>query len=100
MSKRKVKKERRAAMRAPGPAGKAPSIQVWPWRTWCVAAAVLLTATTLAYWPVVRNGFVFDDESLVIGNRCTTAGAGLYRIWFTAENYEYLPAPKRYSRGI
>jgi protein O-mannosyl-transferase len=88
MSKRKGKKERSAPPPAPRPAGKAPALQDWPWP---VAAAVLLAATIGAYWPVVDDGFVFDDEVLVVGNQCVTASDGLYRIWFTGENFEYLP---------
>jgi protein O-mannosyl-transferase len=89
MSKRKGKKER--SVTAPRPAVKAQALQDWPGWTWPVAAAVLLAATFLAYWPVVHGGFVFDDEVIVIGNKCVTASDGLYRIWFTAENFDYLP---------
>lgn len=56
-----------------------------------LAAAALVAATFLAYWPVVYAGFVFDDDTLVTGNPRTSADDGLYRIWFTDENYEYLP---------
>jgi protein O-mannosyl-transferase len=87
MSKRKGKKER-SVMPSPRPAGKAPALPVCPWP---VAAAVLLAATIGAYWPVVQAEFVFDDDFLVIGNLCVTASDGIDRIWFTTENYEYLP---------
>jgi hypothetical protein len=39
----------------------------------------------------MHAGFVFDDDGLVIGNPCVTAGDGIYRIWFTTGNFEYLP---------
>jgi tetratricopeptide (TPR) repeat protein len=55
-------------------------------------SAGLLVAVTLAtYWPVFRGGFVFDDEAIVLVNPCVRESDGLYGIWFTAENYDYLP---------
>jgi protein O-mannosyl-transferase len=59
--------------------------------SWQASAALLVAVTFLAYWPVASAGFVFDDQDLVIDNPCISATDGLYRIWFTPDNYEYLP---------
>jgi tetratricopeptide (TPR) repeat protein len=56
-----------------------------------LAAALLAAATVAAYWPVVRGGFVFDDDPLILTNPCVTTADGLRRIWLTDENYDYLP---------
>lgn len=52
---------------------------------------VLVAVTFLAYAPVWRAGFVWDDETLITGNPLIKAGDGLYRFWFTTEPADYYP---------
>src|SRR5271166_2838772 len=73
------------------PAAKAPAWPSTAWRTWRLPAATLIVATFLACRPSLHNGFVFDDEGLVTGNPCVIASDALHRIWFSTDNYEYLP---------
>ncbi len=72
-------------------ANKAPVQSTSPWRSWQAPAAVLLAASLTCYWPTAHAEFVFDDHYLVIDNPCITANDGLYRVWLTNKNYEYLP---------
>ena len=50
---------------------------------WSVVLLVLLAV--LAYLPVLRGGFIFDDRVLITENHMVQASDGLYRFWFTAE---------------
>jgi Flp pilus assembly protein TadD len=47
---------------------------------WAVLLLVALTA--LVYFPATRGGFIWDDESYVIGNANLRSAEGLGRIWF------------------
>ena len=57
---------------------------------WFLAFA-LMALTFLAYAPVWRAGFVWDDDSLIVNNRLIKADDGLYRFWFTTEADDYYP---------
>jgi tetratricopeptide (TPR) repeat protein len=46
------------------------------------AAAALVLATSLAYVPALRGGFVWDDDFYVTNNRTLSEPGGLRRIWF------------------
>jgi tetratricopeptide (TPR) repeat protein len=67
-------------MKSP-PAGR----QEWWW------AALLLAATLLAYQPVWRAGFIWDDDEFLTDNPVIKSSDGLYRIWFTASTPDYFP---------
>ncbi|HVW21380.1 MAG TPA: tetratricopeptide repeat protein, partial [Opitutaceae bacterium] len=56
-----------------------------------LAAAALAAAALAAYLPVLRAGFVWDDDSLVTGNLLLRSAAGLRQIWFSAVPSDYWP---------
>ena len=57
-----------------------------------LAAALLLAAATfLAYWPALRGGFLFDDDSMVTNSAVVQAADGLRRIWLTTQPIDYWP---------
>jgi tetratricopeptide (TPR) repeat protein len=93
MSKRTDKNARLTLIAIPETpaAGKAPVDHTAAWRTWGPTAVLLVAAILVAYSPLAKAGFVFDDDPLVLTNPCITVPDGLYRIWLTNENYEYLP---------
>jgi tetratricopeptide (TPR) repeat protein len=47
----------------------------------CLAAIALLLLTLLAYAPVVRCGFIWDDDDYVSANETLRSVSGLARIW-------------------
>jgi tetratricopeptide (TPR) repeat protein len=55
------------------------------WRLPIVGAGLILLLTVLAYLPVMRGGFIWDDDALITDNRMVKANDGLRRIWLTAE---------------
>ena len=46
------------------------------------AAVLLLLLTAVAFFPVLRGGFIWDDDRYVTQNPLLTAPGGLGRIWF------------------
>jgi len=52
-------------------------------RAWGLAALLLL-ATAVAYAPVLRSGFVWDDDDHVTKNPMLSSAEGLRRIWLDA----------------
>jgi len=61
--------------------------------TWkpLAAGAALVLLTIVAYIPVMRGGFIWDDDMLITENRMVKANDGLYRLWFTTESVDYWP---------
>jgi tetratricopeptide (TPR) repeat protein len=54
--------------------------------------AILLVVLTFAmYTPVLRGGFVWDDDALITENPMVKASDGLYRCWFTTDAPDYYP---------
>ena len=51
----------------------------------------LVIVTLAVYFPVLRGGFVFDDDILITNSSMVKAGDGLYRLWFTTEAPDYYP---------
>ena len=45
------------------------------------AAVVIILITLLAYLPALRGGFIWDDESHIVGSRALRTLHGLVRIW-------------------
>jgi len=60
-------------------------------RRWFWAATLLLSVTAIAYFPALRGGFIWDDETFVTQNKLIKASDGLYRFWFTTEPADYWP---------
>ena len=57
-----------------------------------VAGALLLCGVTaIAYFPALRNGFMWDDDMLVTKNGLIQSAAGLHKIWFTTQSADYWP---------
>jgi tetratricopeptide (TPR) repeat protein len=60
-------------------------------RDWLLALALVL-ATVMAYHPVWRAGFIWDDDAYVTRNPLLTAADGLRRIWFSLDSpSQYFP---------
>jgi len=64
--------------------------QGYPNRDWLLAI-VLMAITFLAYAPVLRGGFIWDDDSLIVENRMVHARDGLRQFWFTTDAPDYWP---------
>ncbi len=54
-------------------------------------AALIVAAALLAYWPVLRAGFVWDDDKFLTENPLIHAPDGLCRFWFTTAPTDYFP---------
>jgi tetratricopeptide (TPR) repeat protein len=54
-------------------------------------AALILGAALLAYAPVLRAGFIWDDRTFLTQNPLIHASDGLYRFWFTTAPPDYFP---------
>src|SRR5712671_1946780 len=54
-------------------------------------AVVIILLTILAYLPVMRGGFFWDDYLLITDNPMIKAPHGLCRFWFTTEAPDYYP---------
>ena len=61
------------------------------WRSLGGGAALIILVTIMVYLPALHGGFVWDDYTLITGNRLIKASDGLYRYWFTTEAAEYYP---------
>jgi Tfp pilus assembly protein PilF len=58
----------------------------------CWAIALLLLFTVAAYLPVIKAGFVWDDDQHVSGNQAVTSAAGVKDIWLRPEaSPQYYP---------
>jgi tetratricopeptide (TPR) repeat protein len=58
--------------------------------TWLLAVLLMLV-TVLAYQPVWRAGFIWDDDGFLVENPLIKAGDGLYRFWCTTAAPDYFP---------
>ena len=88
----------RAAMRKPAtkfkpaPKGNAPPVKSGPRSPAWLLAGLLALVTILAYQPVWRAGFIWDDDEYVTDNPLLTAPDGLWRIWFSFDSpSQYFP---------
>jgi hypothetical protein len=54
-------------------------------------AALIVGAALLAYAPVLRAGFIWDDRTFLTQNPLIHASDGLYRFWFTTSPPDYFP---------
>jgi tetratricopeptide (TPR) repeat protein len=71
---------------ASAPATKTTSVP----QSWACAFALVLI-TLLAYQPVWRAGFIWDDDSLIVNNPLVKSADGLYRLWCTTSSSDYYP---------
>jgi tetratricopeptide (TPR) repeat protein len=65
-----------------------PLLIAWDGR-W--AGALLVVVTLVAYLPVLRAGFVWDDDTFLTQNPLIKAADGLRRFWATTEATDYWP---------
>ncbi|MBI3783963.1 MAG: tetratricopeptide repeat protein [Deltaproteobacteria bacterium] len=56
-----------------------------------VLAAILVGLTLAAYTPVLRAGYIWDDEYLIVDSPDMQTAAGLSRIWFSTKRPDYYP---------
>ncbi len=81
---------------SPGGRSKLPSnvlaalLTRWPGRGWLLGA-LLVAATFVAYLPVWRAGFIWDDDTFLLGNPLIQRADGLWRLWFTTASQDYFP---------
>ena len=61
------------------------------WKSPATGVAAIILLTVAAYIPAMRGGFIWDDDTLITGNRMVKASDGLRRIWFTTEALDYYP---------
>jgi tetratricopeptide (TPR) repeat protein len=61
------------------------------WKSPAAGAAAIILLTVMVYIPAMRGGFIWDDDTLITGNRMIQAGDGLYRLWLTTESANYYP---------
>lgn len=58
-----------------------------------LAPALLILLPLLAYWPVLRGGFIWDDDVLITENPIMKIPGGLAMIWRGAGVPDYFPIP-------
>ncbi len=76
----------------PAPKGNAPPVKSGPRSPAWLLAGLLALVTILAYQPVWRAGFIWDDDKYVTDNPLLTAPDGLWRIWFSFDSpSQYFP---------
>ncbi|HUB67446.1 MAG TPA: tetratricopeptide repeat protein [Candidatus Methylacidiphilales bacterium] len=71
-----------------GESGAAPSLPSWLRHDW-LWGLLLVAAVVLAYTPVWRAGFIWDDDMQLTGNPCITGPLGLKEIWATSQARYY-----------
>jgi tetratricopeptide (TPR) repeat protein len=52
---------------------------------------LLVAATVVAYLPVWRAGFIWDDDTFLLNNPLIRQPDGLFRLWFTTAAPDYFP---------
>lgn len=62
-------------------APEARHVRASVFRAW-VAGLSLVALTAAVYWPTLSNGFIWDDDSYVTGNKLLSSDRGLSQIWF------------------
>jgi tetratricopeptide (TPR) repeat protein len=55
------------------------------------SALLLIAATFIAYGPIWRAGFIWNDDTFLVMNPLLQAGDGLYRFWCTTSAPDYFP---------
>ena len=67
------------------------SVRKPEWLQAAPGAFLLFVLTMIVYLPVMRGGFIWDDDLLITGNRWITAPGGLAGIWKGEAGPDYLP---------
>jgi hypothetical protein len=49
---------------------------------------ILILTVILAYTPVWKTGFVWDDETILAANPCIIGPLGLKEIWTTSSSHQ------------
>jgi Flp pilus assembly protein TadD len=62
----------------------------------CLLGAGLVLLTLVAYLPVLRAGFIWDDDWHVTGNRTLRSLHGLWEMWFEFSRPGHLVLPQYY----
>ena len=75
------------------PPAAAPAPAVWrnPDYKLFFLSGLLMLITFLAYLPVWRAGFIWDDDSMLTANPLIRLENGLYYFWFTTAANDYFP---------
>ncbi len=60
-------------------ADAAPTTTDWSGLKWGAALALV---AAIVYWPLLNNGFIWDDDAYVLNNVQLRTFDGLYNIWF------------------
>jgi protein O-mannosyl-transferase len=71
------------------PVVKVREIRLPLWRQAWFQAVLLVALVFIAYTPVLRAGFIWDDESHLTRNPCVIGPFGLKEIWTTAQAVYY-----------
>jgi protein O-mannosyl-transferase len=71
------------------PLGSPPSTSPLDRRGWL--AGLLVLVGVVAYLPMLRNGFVWDDDTFLTKNVLIKAPDGLWRFWFSTQPSDYWP---------
>lgn len=56
-----------------------------------IPALVLVAIAAAAFWPAVKNGFIWDDDLMLTENPLIKAADGLKLIWFTTKPTDFFP---------
>jgi protein O-mannosyl-transferase len=77
--------------RPPAPPPRPPALSALAeQRCWWLAGALALVGL-IAYLPMLRNGFVWDDDTFLTQNPLIKAPDGLARFWFSTQPSDYWP---------
>ena len=74
----------------PSEGGLTPLPRRW-WEAVWLIGALLVGATFLAYLPVWRAGFIWDDDTFLWSNPLIQSPHGLWQLWFTTSAPDYFP---------
>ena len=70
--------------------GLAAAAGCWSGRSWLVGGLLVL-GTFIAYLPLWRAGFIWDDDTFLLQNPLIQQPDGLFRLWFTTAAPDYFP---------
>lgn len=60
-------------------------------RHWLLPTLLIVLATCASYAPVVRCGYIWDDDAYITRNPLIQQPDGLWQIWFTLQTPQYYP---------
>ncbi len=83
MGSKAVSRRRQKNRRVTSPDGKSAGQHFWP------AAALLLAIVVIAYIPVWRAGFIWDDDQHLTKNPCIIGPSTFADIWTSTQAYYY-----------